>query len=458
MKERLEQINHLLAEDKLVESAEMLKKCEQTIKGKKRKGNFAQVISLNKNTNAARNKRGRLTFNQPRGGMLSGSQSIDTIYDTALLKRNSSSSEDEYNEVSFLNHGSPTMPSQEPDAIDKQIQIVIAEARRATLNTEGDDEVQFNNQGSRPSPGPSATPMRRQEQQLDMDMTVREQAPRMQPRGSSGQFRQAADFETLEERVQDMVRQAEAAKAKLFTTPGKHILSNASQFLSPSAVIDEGYFVVGAHLDDSMIEKIGKGEYVDFGKLLPKDKVLAEDDCRFEMILKNGRTFWCLVGNSVNINSYAKWEQAFRVFSNIYCKANPHRSVELIAYNNVIHTIALAYSWENVYTHDKEFWLHMARFPQRSWAMILQQAWSLRLHDRISAGNWSGPSGASNHNNNNRTKINEPCHRFNRGKCNFGSSCKYEHKCTYYFKFGHSVLNCCKAAADRGVSNSGGKW
>ena len=78
--------------------------------------------------------------------------------------------------------------------------------------------------------------------------------------------------------------------------------------------------------------------------------------------------------------------------------------------------------------------------------MILQQAWSLRLRDRINNQVY-GP--AVNLNNSNRGKNNEPCRRFNRGRCNFGTGCRYEHRCSYCFKFGHGSVNCRKAIADR---------
>ena len=71
-----------------------------------------------------------------------------------------------------------------------------------------------------------------------------------------------------------MIRQAEAAKAKIFATPGRNnIFSNRqdNQVTSPSALVDEGYIQVGAHLDENTISKIGKGEYIDFSKLLPRD-------------------------------------------------------------------------------------------------------------------------------------------------------------------------------------------
>ena len=59
----------------------------------------------------------------------------------------------------------------------------------------------------------------------------------------------------------------------------------------------------------------------------------------------------------------------------------------------------------------------------------------------------------------NRAKINEPCKRFNRGHCNFGPNCKYEHRCAYApcGKFGHSILQCRKLVADKQKSASKSK-
>ena len=71
------------------------------------------------------------------------------------------------------------------------------------------------------------------------------------------------------------------------------------------------------------------------------------------------------------------------IFSNIFTKFHPHRVGELIQYNHVIYSISLTYTWENVYAYDKEFRMHIARHPERSWAIILQQAWSMRLRDRL---------------------------------------------------------------------------
>ena len=82
--------------------------------------------------------------------------------------------------------------------------------------------------------------------------------------------------------------------------------------------MDEDYLVVGAHVDELTKAKIVKGKCIDFSKLLPRDMIATEEDGRMELIIKNGKTYWTPVTETVSINGFSKWEQAFRVFSNIY--------------------------------------------------------------------------------------------------------------------------------------------
>ena len=291
-------------------------------------------------------------------------------------------------------------------------------------------------------------------------------------------------METPEDKAKRIILESEAAKARMFPNPpGKtaFILDcetapvrgrmNDYQLI---AQIDEDYLLIGGHLDETTQSKIVKGEYVDFGKLLPKDRILVEEDGRMEMVVREGRTYWVPVAETVVINNFSKWEQAFRIFSNVYTRAHPQKSTELIQYNHVIHSIASQYIWDNVYNYNKEFRLHIAKHPERSWSVILQQAWSMRFRDRLvkyegGGNNYSshkaGQQYSQNHSGNGKTKggkpsSGEPCRRFNHGKCNFGSSCHFDHKCAYTpcGKFGHSILNCRKLQADRasaGIRNEG---
>ena len=480
MKERILELKKLMQEGGLEESAALLAtfpQMEEKEKGqeKNKKGmeNSSFIVdrqneNRNENANVGRLIKERTDNNINKLPMsCSNSRSMETIYEAAVPQRDNSSSEEELlinssddsanMETAMetdLNEGRDIIDksnSQVPS--DKQIEVFISETRRAA-NEE-------------------------QKQVRSRIATREEMGLEEQPQPSTSRYiePQRTDI-TPEQRIRDMIRAAEKSKARIFSTPGNNqsqfishermpnnYIENADQvgnFVTPTAIVDEGYIVVGAHLDETMVSKISKGDYVDFGKLLPKDRVTSDDEGRMELVHRNGKTFWAPVSASVNINGFAKWEQAFRVYSNIYCKANPHRSAELIEYNHIIHTVALAYIWDNVYTYDREFRLHMARNPQRSWAMILQQAWSLRLRDRIMSSNtWANSNYNAGHTAGNfqrtgNNRISEPCRRYNRGKCNFGNTCKFEHRCSYCFKFGHSSVNCRKAIADRERRNSNG--
>ena len=366
------------------------------------KGKQILPYGCNINTNAQFNKRNSIN-----------SRSEETIYRSAVPKRASSSSEED------------PLNSSDEMGMPKLIDRMLVAERRAVSQVQQPDAAQ---------PGCSYEPT---------------------PIQQEGEGAVQQERSTPEARARKMVQEAERAKAKIYSTKGNEVnrfdLNN--QYVH-SAMVDEDYMVVGADLEENIIRKVALGEYVDFGKLIPKDRVLTEDDGRLQMTVKDGKAFWTPIHESVSIGSFSRWEQAFRVFSNIYTRAHPHRASELIQYNHVIHTIAMTYSWDNVYNYDKDFRIHMGRNPGRSWSIILHQAWAMRLRDRLHKfdnNHFRGHGHGSSPQDRDRVKISEPCRRFNRGKCNFGGGCKYEHRCSYpqCRKFGHGYFSCRKMIADR---------
>ena len=133
-----------------------------------------------------------------------------------------------------------------------------------------------------------------------------------------------------------------------------------------------------------MIHKIEKGEFVKLEKLLPKDKIgNRPDEGRMEWVHRDGGTFLVPTQKDAKITSFRRWEQAFRAYATIYCRANPHRSKEIWQYITVINTAASSYTWENVYNYDITFRHLMAFNPQRSWAVTYNQMWNLSMRDPI---------------------------------------------------------------------------
>ena len=86
--------------------------------------------------------------------------------------------------------------------------------------------------------------------------------------------------------------------------------------------VDQDYLVVGNYVDESIRSRIENGEYVDFSRLLPRDWLMLEEDNRMEIVNHNGKTYFVPASDSdpSGITNFSRWEQAFRVFSNIYTR------------------------------------------------------------------------------------------------------------------------------------------
>ena len=64
--------------------------------------------------------------------------------------------------------------------------------------------------------------------------------------------------------------------------PGKDV-ELSKQF--HSVIVDDDYLLVPSHVDPATLNKIISGEYVDFSKLLHRDKILQEEDQRLEVVV-----------------------------------------------------------------------------------------------------------------------------------------------------------------------------
>ena len=260
-----------------------------------------------------------------------------------------------------------------------------------------------------------------------------------------------------QQQADQLIQDANRNKARMNQITGMESLSINTPGLDRmtllhSVVIDGGYLTVAAHVDDNLRRKILNFKYVDFVKLLPRDRINAEEDNRLTFVNKGGVPYLVPVGDSresSGISSYAKWDQAFRVFCDIVSSKFPTKSTELIQYNHVIHTASQMYVWENVYNYDKGFRIHIAQNPFRTWSVILQQAWCMRLRDKIRLD--SGSSSVVSRSPNGKHKK-DLCLCFQRGACQFGLSCKFDHRCPICNKFGHGVHICRKRTGghDRG--------
>ena len=225
---------------------------------------------------------------------------------------------------------------------------------------------------------------------------------------------------------------------------------------------DDEFFHITCHVDDSMKQKISRGEFIDLERLLPKDKVagrVTADDSIFKFGVKEGHPFVTPASEpTMKISNVKRWEQAFRVYAAIYTEANPSRASEVWQYVYVIHTAASSMPWENVSYYDYTFRQLMASKPWRSWAKTYTQGWNLAMKNNLGGG-YSGFSGSSQNHSSNHFQMNRTdkgnhntqdwcdncCRRFNKNHCSKShAECKYDHRCTYCGLFYHGKFNCRK--------------
>ena len=185
---------------------------------------------------------------------------------------------------------------------------------------------------------------------------------------------------TTEELAYEQKREAEMSRARIFEVEGKDI-----SVINHIVQIDNDYQMIDAHIDEVLRKKILNLEYIELGKLLPCGRG-REEEQKLEFVTKNDVTYLSPVGerdSGLQITSYFKWEQAFRIFCNVLTTAYPEKGPELLQYNHTIQTASTSYIWDNVYSYDKEFRRHIGHHPSQAWNVILQQAWIMLLKDRL---------------------------------------------------------------------------
>ena len=442
-------------------------------KASKEKGKSGKSGKLGDNCSLIQQNCGRM--NAPI--QIEGSSSESTIYQGAVkplqtptVKFSQQDVQNALNEVNGQRKGEEGSSSEDElintsdESTQDQINTFLIDVRQ---NLNGDD-IHISDRCAPDVDRPIAIPT------TSRDTTYASRQPiRSVVRVCQGPQRTATN--NLEQHVSGRIREGDAAKAVRMPEPqgmsqfipdqvnanqqnvaGNLLLNNAcdgemvlfgpNQFMR-TAIMDEDYLIVAAHVDENLERRIRNGEYIDFVRLIPRDRVQMQQDNRIELVNRNGHLSCISVASGssdVSISSFARWEQAFRVFSNIYTRQFPQRASELIQYNHVIHTAAMTYSWSNVYAYDIDFRLHMSRHPQRSWSVILQQAWNLCLKDRNDHERRSSFSSAST-----PGKRRDICFRYNAGKCTYGSRCKFDHRCGICGKHGHGAHNCKRASIDK---------
>ena len=155
------------------------------------------------------------------------------------------------------------------------------------------------------------------------------------------------DYEEARKRAENAILEAEKYKALIAEPPGELVSTNiVANSPIGTGLSDDDFFHLTCQVDQSLITKIEKGEFIELDKLLPKDRRRRTDDNRMEWIHSEGGIFLAPVSDRMNkITGYPRWEQAFRIYATIYCGANPNRAREVWQYISVISSAASTFIW-----------------------------------------------------------------------------------------------------------------
>ena len=129
--------------------------------------------------------------------------------------------------------------------------------------------------------------------------------------GDRSRYNEQEEMQEIEAMAAQEVQHAEAVKAHQNDVTGKgYARGGGLEFgFVHSMFVDEDYSMMGGHVDNATRSKIINGEYVDFARLLPRDRLSDNDDKRMELVNRNGYSYWIPAErDGGSITSFYRWE------------------------------------------------------------------------------------------------------------------------------------------------------
>ena len=273
-----------------------------------------------------------------------------------------------------------------------------------------------------------------------------------QQRARSAAEKAILDAERFKAQVQ---RPTRGTEIQFNNTNNSHYPGKADQirYLRYLEQDDDDFFHTTCHIEQSIRERIEKGLFVELEKLLQKRTQFEPKDNRLQLINRDGMSYFVpYTDRESKIDNIKRWEQAFRVYTTIYCGANPTRAGEILQYVDVIHRAAATFNWDNVARYDYVFRQLMAAKPHRSWAKVYTQMWNFTLNEPLRKFQDSSKFSNGNHyqNKSNGKKKDNVCWKYNKGSCSYGKNCRFDHVCSYCGNQGHGASNCLKKQNKKG--------
>lgn len=208
-----------------------------------------------------------------------------------------------------------------------------------------------------------------------------------------------------------------------------------SGFVSTAVPID-------ARVSDQLKSKIWSNQYVDFVKLLSKDK---QKNGKFSLQVEDGDSLGKLTIHQVDndllddtsVSSMHDWLTAWNRFSAIYCMKYPDQQAKLAKHLEAVREIADAKgNWKD---YDRDFRTLVAQ-GQVAWGDVHME---LYVNARLTTSQATKLS-KSNKDVQYKSIPKGACFQYHSGKhCQAGMSCRFQHRC-YNCSGAHPFVHCTK--------------
>ena len=128
------------------------------------------------------------------------------------------------------------------------------------------------------------------------------------------------------------------------------------------------------------------GSYVDFGTLLPKLDLSADNSSKKLSINADGDAVIKAEQSSQKISDIGSWTDAFFVYCSIFLATHPHRTQELLKYGRDVRLAAKKYAGLGWRDYDQMFKMRLALDPSHiSFATIDYELWLTCMGPSLSA-------------------------------------------------------------------------
>lgn len=203
------------------------------------------------------------------------------------------------------------------------------------------------------------------------------------------------------------------------------------------------------------IEKILRGEFIDFDDLLPSHRCPTSPSPPLELQVSGGDDNSALPVSLVyrnagrrRITNFTSWLQAFTLYAQVLVSHAPARALELLAYQGVIAEAANTYQTQAWLLYDQRFRAKAAAQPDLRWDQVDNMLYLTSLTGLNRCRHCNSPAhgdsqcfrprgvsaptrsaGAPRIRSHVADSGRVICNNFNRGRCTNGTSCPREHIC-----------------------------